>query len=134
MTAATTESATIEQLIRRPAAAVWEAITSPDWLARWWGAGDIRPEVGHRFHLDMGKWGMQPCEVLEVVPERRLVYTFADWRLVWTLEQREGATLLRLEHQGFDLTNPTHVHAFETMPKGWASHVLPRLAALVEAA
>ena len=37
--------------------AVWKALTDPALHARWWAAGDVRPVVGHRFELDMGKWG-----------------------------------------------------------------------------
>ncbi|UQU65832.1 SRPBCC domain-containing protein [Couchioplanes caeruleus] len=47
---------------------VWRALTEPELLARWWATGDIKPIVGHRFTLDMGSWGQQPCEVLEVEP------------------------------------------------------------------
>jgi len=60
----------IEQFIAKPPAAVWRALTEPDLLARWWVAGDIRPVVGHRFTLDMGAWGPQPCQVLEVEAEK----------------------------------------------------------------
>lgn len=128
-----TVSVTVEQFIARSAKAVWAAITTPDWLARWWAKGDIRADVGHRFSLDMGPWGQQHCEVLEVVPERRLVYNFGEWRLVWTLSAVEGGTLLRLDHEGFDLAKPTDGFAHENMGKGWKSVVLPRLAGLLEA-
>jgi len=56
----------VEHLYAHPPSAVWKALTDPALHARWWGAGDVRPIVGHRFELDMGKWGMQPCEVLAV--------------------------------------------------------------------
>jgi uncharacterized protein YndB with AHSA1/START domain len=49
---------------------VWRALTDPDLLARWWVPGDVRAEVGHRFNLDMGKWGQQPCEITAVEPGR----------------------------------------------------------------
>lgn len=127
-----TETVTVEQFIARPPEAVWIAITTPDGLARWWVRGDIRAEVGHRFALDMGRWGEQPCEVIEVVPERRLVYSFADWRLVWTLSPAEGGTLLRLDHEGFDLANPVHRHAFDNMGRGWRDAVIPSLARALE--
>lgn len=58
-------------------AEVWAALTDPARHATWWAAGDIRPVVGHRFTLDMGKWGMQPCEVLAAEAASRLSYAFA---------------------------------------------------------
>lgn len=56
-----TETIHVDQFLPQPPAKVWRMLTEPDRLARWWAAGDIRPEVGHRFTLDMGAWGMQPC-------------------------------------------------------------------------
>ena len=127
-----TETVTGEQLIRRPPEAVWQALTTADGIARWWRPCDVRAEPGHRFEMDMGQWGQQHCEVLEVVPCRRFVMAFADWRLVWTLQAVPEGTLLRLDHEGFDQANPTHRYAFREMGEGWKSAVLPRLAAVVE--
>jgi uncharacterized protein YndB with AHSA1/START domain len=94
-----------DQFIARPPAAVWRALTEPDLLARWWAAGDIKPVVGHRFTIDMGSWGPQPCEVLEVEPERLLSYTFAegslDTTITWRLEPEGAGTRLFLRHAGF---------------------------------
>ena len=95
----------LDQFIAREPAAVWPALTEPELLARWWAAGDIKPIVGHRFTLDMGSWGQQPCEVLEVDPERLLVYTFAegslDTTITWRLEPEGAGTRLFLRHAGF---------------------------------
>lgn len=59
-----TESVHVEQLVARPREVVWEAIATPDGIARWWAPGDLRAEVGHRFTMDMGPWGQRPCRVL----------------------------------------------------------------------
>ncbi|WP_433721906.1 SRPBCC family protein [Actinoplanes sp. CA-051413] len=95
----------LDQFIAREPAAVWRALTEPELLARWWAAGDIKPIVGHRFTMDMGSWGQQPCEVLEVEPERLLVYTFAegslDTTITWRLEPEGSGTRLFLRHAGF---------------------------------
>ena len=45
----------VERLYDHPPAAVWRALTDPALHARWWAAGDVRPVVGHRFTLDMGR-------------------------------------------------------------------------------
>jgi uncharacterized protein YndB with AHSA1/START domain len=95
----------LDQYIAREPAAVWRALTEPELLARWWAAGDIKPIVGHRFTMDMGSWGQQPCEVLEVDPERLLTYTFAegslDTTITWRLEPEGTGTRLFLRHAGF---------------------------------
>lgn len=108
--------------------AVWRALTDPELHARWWAAGDVRPVVGHRFHLDMGAWGKQPCEVLEVEPERLLRYRFATWVITWKLAPEGSGTRLSLTHEGFKLDSPMDRQAYEGMGKGWPT-VLDRLGA-----
>jgi uncharacterized protein YndB with AHSA1/START domain len=118
-----TRSIEHDQFIARPPAAVWRALTEPELLARWWAAGDIKPVVGHRFMLDMGSWGHQPCEVLEVEPEKLLRYTFAegtlDTTITWRLEAEGDGTRLFLEHAGFDPDSPAGQAALRGMGSGW---------------
>ncbi|HEY8525527.1 MAG TPA: SRPBCC domain-containing protein [Acidimicrobiales bacterium] len=131
MTDATgTETLHVDQFLPHPPAKVWRALTEPELLARWWAAGDIAPAVGHRFELDMGPWGKQPCEVLAVEPERLIAYTFGTdgWTLTWRLEPEGTGTRLFLEHAGFDLDQPMHRNVFDTMGPGWRDEVLPELA------
>lgn len=108
-----------DQFIARPPAAVWRALTEPDLLAAWWAPGDIKPVVGHRFTLDMGGWGQQPCEVLEVDPGKLLRYTFAegslDTTITWRLEPEGTGTRLFLTHDGFEPDSP----ALTRMGQGW---------------
>ncbi|WP_405923375.1 SRPBCC domain-containing protein [Streptomyces sp. NBC_00035] len=133
----TTDPAAIncEQFIAHPPAAVWRALTDPDLHARWWAAGDVRPVVGHRFTLDMGKWGLQPCEVLTVEPERLLRYSFAsatlDTTITWRLESEGTGTRLFLEHAGFDLDSPLGKAAVEGMGNGWPG-LLRRIASALD--
>ncbi len=126
-----TETIHVDQFLPRPPAAVWRMLTEPDRLARWWAAGDIRPEVGHRFTLDMGGWGQPRCVVTAVEEERLLSYTFGegttDWTITWRLAAEGAGTRLFLEHGGFDLSDPAHRKAYENMSRGWAGTVLPRL-------
>ena len=128
----TTETITVDQFIARPPASVWEAITTPELLAMWWVPGNIEPEVGHEFLLEMPGWGAVPCVVLDVDEPHRLSYTFADWTLTWNLVAEGSGTRLFLEHSGFDLTNPQHRFAFDNMGPGWRDDVLPRLAGVLD--
>ncbi|MEU6933859.1 SRPBCC domain-containing protein [Streptomyces sp. NPDC046374] len=126
------------RFLPHPPAAVWRALTDPELHARWWAAGDVKPLVGHRFTLDMGSFGSQPCEVTAVEDERLLAYRFAegtlDTTLTWRLEPEGTGTRLFLTHSGFDLDSPMGRQAYEGMGRGWP-HVLERLdAALGEAA
>ena len=121
---------TCEKFLPHPPAAVWKALTDPDLHARWWAAGDIKPVVGHRFTLDMGTFGSQPCEVTEVDDQRLLAYRFAegslDTTITWTLHPEGEGTRLILTHAGFDLDSPIGRQAYDGMSKGWP-HLLNRL-------
>ncbi|RZL80563.1 MAG: SRPBCC domain-containing protein [Rhodococcus sp. (in: high G+C Gram-positive bacteria)] len=131
MTDRTTTMISVDQFIAAPPATVWRALTEPELLARWWAAGDIAATVGHKFHLDMPGWGSVPCEVVEVEPERRLVYTFTEnWTLTWNVVPEGAGTRLFLEHSGFDLDDKRSRDAFERMGPGWRDTVLPRLASV----
>jgi uncharacterized protein YndB with AHSA1/START domain len=56
------------------------------WRQRLRTLADIAAVVGHRFHLEMPGRGSIPCEVTEVEPHERFVYTFnGNWTLTWRL-------------------------------------------------
>ncbi|AUX40651.1 activator of HSP90 ATPase [Sorangium cellulosum] len=120
----------IERSYSHSPAALWRALTDPELHARWWAAGDVRAVVGHRFTLDMGKWGQQPCEVLAVEQERLLRYRFAagslDTIITWELAPEGAGTRLTLTHEGFNLDSPMGRAALEGMKAGWPG-VLGRL-------
>jgi uncharacterized protein YndB with AHSA1/START domain len=123
-----------EHFYSQPPSAVWRALTTPEYLVLWWAAGDIRPVVGHRFNLDMGQWGQQPCEILTVEPERLLRFRFAkgslDTIISWELIPEVGGTRLRLTHEGFNLDSPLGRAALEGMKPGWPK-VLGRLESIL---
>lgn len=120
----------VEHVYAHPPAAVWKALTDPELHARWWAPGDVLPVVGHRFDLDMGPWGKQACEVLEVEPERRLKYRFGGGTLntiiTWELVAEGSGTRLRLTQEGFDLDSPMGRQAMDGMKSGWPK-VLERM-------
>jgi uncharacterized protein YndB with AHSA1/START domain len=125
-----THTATIRlsQFIGLPPEDVWRALVTPELLAEWWTTGDIKAEVGHRFTLDMGQFGDQPCEVVAVEENRLLAYTFAaDTTITWRLKAAETGTRLELEHVGFDLSSPSGRTAYDGMSGGW-----PHILALIE--
>jgi uncharacterized protein YndB with AHSA1/START domain len=120
-----TEPAVIEidHVFRHAPALVWRALTDPERHAKWWASGDVRAVVGHRFTLDMGRFGAQPCEVLAVENERLLRYRFSsppdDTLITWTLFSEGTGTRLRLRHEGFNLDSPLGRQAFQGMGNGW---------------
>jgi uncharacterized protein YndB with AHSA1/START domain len=129
------EQIVVEYAFPQPPAKVWRALTEPDLLAAWLMPNDIAPVVGHKFTFrtqPMGDWsGVVDCEVLEVVPQQKLVYTWLggsslnsgyghrlETTVTWTLRPSpDGGTLLRLVHHGFH----TDDFAFRPMSQGWNS-------------
>jgi hypothetical protein len=106
-----------------------EKLVGPTGLWTRWVPGDIAATVGHRFHLQLPGWGPVPCEVIEVIPERKLVYTFNEtWTLTWRLDADGDGTRLFFEHSGFDFDQKSDRDAFNRMGPGWRDKVLPQLA------
>ena len=107
-----------------PPAKVWRALTDAKLLASWLMDNDIQAVVGHRFTFrsrPMGDWdGTVRCEVLEVVPNEKLSYSWRggslDSVVTWTLAPHGMGTKLHLEHDGF--TEGTGF-AYNAMAKGW---------------
>jgi uncharacterized protein YndB with AHSA1/START domain len=106
-------------------------LTDPTLHAKWWAAGDVKPVVGHKFELDMGSWGKQPCEVLAVEHERLFRYRFAvgtlDTILTFRLAPEGAGSRLTLTHEGFKLDTPMGKRAYEGMKPGWPG-VLAKIA------
>jgi uncharacterized protein YndB with AHSA1/START domain len=92
-----------------PPAKVWRVITTREHLASWLMPNDFEPRVGHRFQFrakPVGGWdGIVNCEVLELVPERKLVLSWVsnmiDTKLTFLLEPEGTGTRLTLLHTGF---------------------------------
>lgn len=106
---------------------VWEYLTTPELIAQWLMPNDFKPEQGHKFNLmarPMPKFGFDGvvhCEVLEITPFTRLSYSWKGGNLntivTWTLEAKEGGTVLLLEHKGF--TGFKNLLPYIIMGRGW---------------
>lgn len=138
----------VEDVLPFSPQAIWRALTSGEMMARWMmEPSGFEPVVGNRFTFTTtpaGEWdGTIRCEVLEVVPERRFVYSWQgghegnvgygsrlETLVTWTLVPAEGGTRLKLVHSGFvKVRNDT---AYTKMSGGWVV-CLDRLGALTGA-
>jgi uncharacterized protein YndB with AHSA1/START domain len=125
----------VEDVLPHAPEIVWKTLTSGELISRWLMPNDFEPVVGKRFNFKtkpMGGWdGIVHCEVLEMMPNERLVYSWKggsddnhaygsrlDSVVTWTLTPVEGGTRLRLVHSGF--RSPGNDFAFDAMSGGWA--------------
>jgi uncharacterized protein YndB with AHSA1/START domain len=116
----------VERDIAHPVERIWRALTQPHLIAEWLMTNDFQAVVGHRFNL-RGDWGgVLDCEVLEIEPPTRLVYTWNHdhedpaFRLqsviTFTLEPTAGGARLRMEQSGF---RPGQKQAYGGAHAGW---------------
>ncbi|HUQ36475.1 MAG TPA: SRPBCC domain-containing protein [Aestuariivirga sp.] len=150
MTAAAVKSGTQEivfdEVFPHTPAAIWRVLTTGELINRWLMAQKgFVPVKGNHFSFQTppdGEWdGVIHCEVLEAMPNERLVYTWKsghesngvyvsrlDTVVTWTLARNDGGTRLRIVHSGFIM--PKNLAIFQNVNAGW-SKVVPKLIAIV---
>ena len=110
-----------EAFFPHPPDDVWVALTDKYAVAEWLMPNNFEPVVGKKFNFHVDKMpltgftGVTECEVLEVDPPRKLVYTWVavhktkgkhpPMTLTWTLEPERGGTRLRLHQTGIEEIN-----------------------------
>lgn len=126
---APTKSIIVEQDMPHPPEKVWRTLTQSALIEDWLMKNDFAPEVGHRFTFRAtpvpGWSGVTNCEVLEVEPPHRLVYSWGDGTesdsglrttVIWTLTKTIDGTHVRMEQAGF---RPQDEGGFRGMSGGW---------------
>jgi uncharacterized protein YndB with AHSA1/START domain len=123
-------SIAVEATLPQTPAAIWKALTASDLIANWLMPNDFEPVLGKLFTFTtrpMQGWdGIVHCKVLEIVPEKRLVYCWKggsaeaalDSTVTWTLSETPSGTHLRMVHAGF--RSPQNDFAYNAMSPGWA--------------
>jgi uncharacterized protein YndB with AHSA1/START domain len=147
-TSANVREIVVDEVFPHAPETIWKTLTSGELMARWLGMtpAGFAPEVGNRFTYrttPAGEWdGTIQCEVLEVIPNERFVYSWQsghdgnvgygsrlDTTVSFTLEKADGATRLRLVHSGFVL--PRNDSAYRNMSGGW-SQVVPQIGTITD--
>lgn len=120
----------IERTYNVPAAKVWRAITDKDQMKQWYfDLAEFKPEVGFAFSFyggDENKQYLHLCRVTEVVPGKKLVYS---WQyegdpgvsyVSWELFEEGTNTRLKLTHSGLDtFSKDDPALARENFEQGW---------------
>ena len=129
-----TNTVVVERKLQHPAEKVWRALTQGHLIEEWLMSNDFQAVVGHKFNLKttpMPQWnGVLDCEVLEVEPNKRLVYTWNSsgeeaaaglkTTVAWDLLPTADGVLLRMEHSGF---GPDQQRNFQGAQYGWQKNL-----------
>ena len=135
----------VERRVPHSPEKVWRALTQGPLLQEWLMANDFQPIVGHRFNFRMqgmpGWNGVTDCEVLSVVPNEELSYTWnasgdeaatgMSTVVTWTLEPYDGGVVVRMAQAGF---KPHEERNYQGAIYGWQRNLgeLERVAARLE--
>jgi len=135
--ATATRSLVVERQMPHPPEKIWRALTQAPLIEAWLMKNDFQPIVGHRFNFRAAPihgWnGVTDCEVLEIIPCQRLVYSWnasgdqapdgLKTIVTWTLTPGESGTHVRMEQSGF---RPQDEAGYRGMGGGWP-RILGRL-------
>lgn len=112
-----------------PISDVWSAITEQEKISKWFIKCDFKAEEGYRYSLMSESDNCEQVSgtVLKVNPVFELVYSWIvagldiETLVTWTLEEKDGGTLLTLVHSGISKypTEETAVKMFESFNDGW---------------
>ena len=118
-----------------PPEKVWAYLTKPELIEQWLMKTDFDPVIGKEFKFflkpmpDFGLDGIIHCKVLELVPFKKLSYSWksgpgegritTDSIVVWTLHPDNNGTELLLVHSGVDENNPL----YSMMNEGWRQNI-----------
>jgi uncharacterized protein YndB with AHSA1/START domain len=131
----------VEQFYEYPPERIWEALTTPELMARWLlKPTGFQPVVGTRFTFDAepiadtGFTGEVTCEVIAVRTGELLSISWADagadrpggWVVTWLLHPEGLGTRVILRHKGFDPDNEEEQRVRTAMGRGWV-HTAARL-------
>jgi uncharacterized protein YndB with AHSA1/START domain len=132
----------VERTFTAPVARVWKALTDVDQMREWYfDLKEFKAQIGFEFEFIVDHEGNSYhhlCRVTEVVPEKRIAYT---WRykgepgnsLVTIELSPEGEkTRLKLTHTGIETFPKTPAYARKNFEQGWTSIIGIELKQFVE--
>ena len=130
--------------LHHSAAHVWDGLTDSEKITQWLMPNDFKPVLGHKFMFhtkpipQMNFDGEVYCEVLELVPMKKLVYSWKggpgdgtfnlDTIVSWTLTPKDGGIEVELIQTGFTEHNQM---TYAAMNVGWRDHIGNRLVELL---
>jgi uncharacterized protein YndB with AHSA1/START domain len=132
---ADTQQIVVDEVFPHAPEAIWKTLTTGDLIGRWLMAPTgFEPVKGKQFTFQTtpaGAWdGTIRCQVLEVMPNKRLAYSWQSGDesnvgygspmntvVTWTLTKVESGTRLQLVHSGF--VSPKNDSQLKSFGGGW---------------
>jgi uncharacterized protein YndB with AHSA1/START domain len=131
-----TQDIVVDEVFPHAPETLWKTLTTGELIGRWieMAPTGFEPVKGKHFTFQTrpaGAWdGIIHCQILEVIPNERLVYSWKgghegnigygsrlDTVVTFRLSRVENGTRLRLVHSGFVL--PKNDTAFKNLSEGW---------------
>jgi uncharacterized protein YndB with AHSA1/START domain len=122
---------------QHPPEAVWEYLTNAELMELWLMKNDFQPTIGHEFQFRINPIpsldfdGIIYCKVLEIVPFKRLSYSWKlgpgdgtiniDSIVRWELQPKDNGTELLLDHGDFAVME--NLGIFNSMYDGWLKNM-----------
>ncbi|MEO8855023.1 MAG: SRPBCC domain-containing protein [Ginsengibacter sp.] len=116
---------------------VWEYLTTAELMSQWLMLNDFEPILGYDFqfktrpHPDMDFDGIIYCKVLEIVPYKKLSYSWKtgpgegkitiDSIVEWSLTPKDNGTDLKLVHNGFK--EIADFNMYSLVDDGWLRNI-----------
>ena len=136
------EPLVVEHVLNAPVATVWTAITNKEGFKHWYfDVDDFRPQVGFQFQFsgeDKGVTFLHHCKVMEVVPEKKLAYSWryegyeGDSLVTWELFPEGQGTRVKLTHAGLETFPQLPSFARQNFEKGWTEIIGTSLKSFLE--
>jgi uncharacterized protein YndB with AHSA1/START domain len=142
MTNELAEPIVIERIYNAPIARVWKALTDADQMREWYfDLKEFKAQVGFEFEFVVeheGKTYHHLCRVTEVVPEKKIAYTWrykgepGDSLVTCELWPDGDSTRLKLTHSGIETFPKTPAYARKNFEEGWNTAIGSELRQFVE--
>jgi uncharacterized protein YndB with AHSA1/START domain len=135
----------VERVFNAPLPLVWKALTEKELMKQWYfELEEFKIEIGFKFQFtgcsSNEKEYVHLCEILEVIPEQKLVHTWSyegfEGNSIVTFElfpENENQTKLKLTHSGIETFPPSNPDfAIGNFEEGWNAIVHTSLKGFLE--
>lgn len=120
----------VERVFDADITLVWKAITEKEMMKQWYiDLKEFKAVVGFKFEFMAGEEGGKQwkhlCEITEVVPERKLTYSWkyegygGNSFVMFELFEETNGTRLKLTHSGIDTFPDIPELAINNFEQGW---------------